>query len=450
MMVVDMANLKADGVFLFTEDNFNAKFREVCVRRFVPLMNERFNYPNQPLTRLPEDVGDSLRLLVLCERLKAVLKEDVKQHLDKLVAKSANSATPVRPNEGAPFKILHASLELDTTIPPRGSLQERVVHRALDTLSSSLPESLDAIEELVRFACELGRHEMAARLFRSAAEKALAQAGIRVGGTSKTPSARAIDELAHDDQFESPREALERGETLQQVKAERAKLQALAESIERQRQELREERAKFDGLKGLRSENASPNFSTSSIIGAASSTAAAAEFGAIALAQGMVMDKVGTNSGERIVRLAGDVLEWRKGSGRFSKENAVARGDVVSVKVVDPGQGKTFLLSTKTGLLTLRTSSDACTDLLVAALDKWIAAQPKLKKAPAIPSPVNMISGPKQTAAAADTSGETSFVARRFPRISMSFKRGSFRQNASEVVTHQPGKNDYSFVSTDS
>ena len=133
------------------------------------------------------------------------------------------------------------------------------------------------------------------------------------------------------------------------------------------------------------------------------------------------------NSGERIVRLAGDALEWRKGNGKWSKEHTILRQDVVSVKVVDP-QGKTLLVSTRTGLLTLRTLSEPACQLIVTAIESWVkgapvvrpassaaAGTPALKRAPAPPSN------------GAGAGAHTSLAARIGQRLSLSFKRSSVR-----------------------
>jgi hypothetical protein len=47
----------------------------------------------------------------------------------------------------------------------------------------------------------------------------------------------------------------------------------------------------------------------------------------------MVLEKVGTNTGKRVVRLEGERLEWRREAGKNTKENAIMRCDMTSLKV---------------------------------------------------------------------------------------------------------------------
>jgi len=471
MMTVDLAILRQDGVPLFNDD-FPSTFREVFVRRFVPCLNEKFNQrdPSKPLTKLPDEVGAGVRLLVLCERLKAALKQDVKDHLDRQLARSERANA--RPAESVPFKIIQASLELDPTVPPRGTLQERVVHHAIEILANQLPESLDALQELVQLACDLGRNEMCTRLFRATAEKALAMAGKTVTKAKPTVSRQnsaVEDNQNHDDSVLSGdiKDKHETSTESRKIEAERQRLSLMMKEMEQQRREMREEMHRLEQLrsnvagagystkKGL--ELADPNlensmseensFNNGQSLPDASRASYLAQDGALALRQGVVMEKVGRNTGDRIVRVLGDTLEWRKGSGRFTKEHTVFRQDVVSIKVVDP-LGKTFLLSTKTGLLTLRALSEQAAQMFVQAIDAWAKGQQggKTKRAPMNPSmamaPPPPMMNPSMALPSHQNAANT-VTSRRFPRISMSFKRNAAKND--QLAIHRGA--DYSFTS---
>ena len=81
MMEVDIADLQRDGTPLFEED-FNEVFRGIFVDRFVPCVHEKFNQQGaKPERLLPEDIGEAFKMLVLCERLKACLRDDVHEHI---------------------------------------------------------------------------------------------------------------------------------------------------------------------------------------------------------------------------------------------------------------------------------------------------------------------------------------------------------------------------------
>jgi hypothetical protein len=463
MMTVDLAILRQDGVPLFADD-FPNTFREVFVRRFVPCLNEKFNQrdPSKPLTKLPEDVGDAVRLLVLCERLKAALKQDVKDHLDRMLARSERAS---RPAEGAPFKIVQASLELDPTVPPRGTLQERVVHHAIEMLASQLPESLDALQELVQLACELQRHEMCIRLFRATSEKALVMAGKTVKSRKDIRQATAAEEVATADDsvlsgITEVKDKLEHGFDARKLENERQKIYQERERLEQDKREFREERARLEAYKASvqgaayasrktamepiadNISNEENSFNNGQDQGP---SAQIGQDGALALRQGVILEKIGRNTGDRIVRMVGDTLEWRKGNGRFTKEHTVFRHDVVSIKIVDAA-GRTFLLSTKTGLLTLRALSEPAANLFVQAIDSWVKGQgAKMKRAPAPPS---MSMNPTATHLGSTVMGTNmtmntnTITSRRFPRISMSFKRQS--KNENQLGIYRP---EYSFAS---
>ena len=113
----------------------------------------------------------------------------------------------------------------------------------------------------------------------------------------------------------------------------------LIETNERLKLEIQKERVKLDQARGGTQFGAVPNTNnslndsndtdgSSSAAGGGkkeSSSSASSQVvvvagthGALALKQGIVIEKVGKSAGERIVRLSGDVLEWRKGNGRFS------------------------------------------------------------------------------------------------------------------------------------
>jgi len=471
MMTVDLAILRQDGVPLFTDD-FPATFREVFVRRFVPCLNEKFNQrdPSKPLTKLPEDVGDSVRLLVICERLKGALKQDVKDHLDRLLIRAEKLDRPARQNEGAPFKIVQASLELDHTVPPRGTLQERVVQHAIDILAGQLPESLDAIQELVQLACELQRHEMCIRLFRATAEKSLQMAGKTVpsrGGKDKSYSKlpTAVEEDVNgDESINDPvsdiKDKYEAIQESKKIEMERARLSQMMDKLEQQKKETREEISRLEHLRATMNngtyvsgtvissrrgqemmEAQENNSSEENVLdnGQEVNRTSMGQDGILALRQGVLLEKVGKNTGDRIVRMAGDVLEWRKGSGRFTKEHTVFRQDVVNVKVVDAA-GRTFLLSTRTGLLTLRALSEQGAQMFVQAIEAWVKGQGmKLKQIPMAP----MLAA-QQSMHMPSTS--TVVNSRRFPRISVSFKRQP-KPDALTLATYGRGGADFSFAS---
>jgi len=470
-MTVDLAILRQDGVPLFNDD-FNAMFREVFVRRFIPCLNEKFNQrdPSKPLTKLPEDVGDGVRLLVLCERLKAALKQDVKDHLDRQLSRSERSS---RPAEAAPFKIVQASLELDSTVPPRGSLQERVVNHAIEMMASQLPESLDALQELCQMACDLGRGEMCMKLFRATAEKALAMAG-KVAPKGPKPPARQIsgglDDAANpEDSVLSGLNDLkiDNSQEMRKLEVERARLEKLARDLEREKRELREEAARMEYSRANQAAATTPyasrrgqemtmepmdnEYSEENSFNNGQQDqgrlAGIAQDGALALRQGVVLEKVGRNTGDRIVRISGDTLEWRRGNGRFTKEHQVLRNDVVSIKVVD-ATGRTFLLSTKTGLLTLRALSEPAANLFVQALEAWARGNgSRLKRAPMTPSIAAPMAGPAMMNTAAPSMiapATNTITSRRFPRISMSFKRPGTKTD-NQLAIHRGA--DISFTS---
>lgn len=467
MMTVDLAALRQDGVPVFNED-FPSVFRGVFVHRFVPCLNEKFNQrdPNKPLTTLPDDVEEAFRLLVLCEKLKAALKQDVKDHLDRLVVRAGERG--LRANEGAPFKIVHATLELDPTVPCRGSLQERVVHRATEMLSAGLPETMDALQELIQLACELGRTEMCTRLFRSAVEKALTMPARTLPVAGGVLSAAPTSIKTQQDAEGSDKRRYQGLEDAKRTEDDRYKVTQEMEALQRAKREFAEERARFEQYKASnngeqqRGSNLFPvaipqrrapeipdhnsttseenSFSTHNMSSPGVdqkpvmvSGNVTAVNGSLALRQGVVLEKVGRNTGDRIVRMVGDVLEWRKGSGRFTKDHTVFRHDVVSVKTVDPS-GKTFLLSTRTGLLTLRALNEPAAQMFVQAIEQWVKgsqAQAPMGRMMATSTrlPQPMMAAPSMMAPQFPIGGGAapppSFISRRFPRISMSFRKPS-------------------------
>lgn len=268
-----------------------------------------------------------------------------------------------------------------------------------------------------------------------------------------------------EDQLNTSRES-------KKIESERQRLMLMMKEMEQQRRDMRDEMHRLEQLRAnvagqgysvapkrtatelvdpmdnnsMSEENSLSNGQSSNETNKATYLA---QHGALALRQGIVLEKVGRNTGERIVRMVGDTLEWRKGSGRFTKEHTVLRQDVVSIKVVDP-LGKTFLLSTKTGLLTLRALNEQAASMLVQAIDSWAKNQQgnKLKRAPitpsmAVPHTVHTMA-PMIQAQPSMINGGGAATSRRFPRISMSFKRpGTSRGD--QLAVHRGA--DYSFTS---
>jgi len=315
-------------------------------------------------------------------------------------------------------------------------------------LASMLPDSMDAIQELVQGCCELNRNEMCARLFRVSIEKTIAgniRALKQQSSSKAVHTAEADDSMNMEAKYEEKRDHKER----ERIASERDRLMQEREKIEIERRELRQEFARLEQMKGSMNNYAVGTTSTKRDFQMADpgldnsiseensfnngqdtgkSASVMAQHGALALRQGVVFEKVGKNTGERIVRISGDVLEWRKGAGRFTKEHTVNRQDVVNIKIVDP-QGKTFLVSTKTGLLTLRALSEPAANLFVQAIDIWVKGQQGklIKRAPLPPSSISIPAQPTMTAS---TAVNNQTISRRFPRISMSFsKRPSKAEN---------------------
>jgi hypothetical protein len=432
MMTVDLVSLKQDGIPVFTDD-FPKMYREVFVRRFVPCLNEKFNQrdPSKPLSKLPDDIGDSLKLLVICEKLKAAMKEDVKQHIDRLLVRSMEKMNGTRPNEQAAFKVLHATLEMDP-VPPRQSLQEKVVTRAMDMLCAQLPASLDALQELIMLASELHRHEMCSRLFRAALEKALET-------SAKEPvlamlAQKAVTQQNYEEKNEENNNATD---------VAREKLQYERERLDAERRELRNEWTKLESAKENHhdgSSQASAKFSTSNN----ESTSVVSTL----MRQGLVMEKVGASSGERVVQLVGETFQWKKVGSKFTSENTVNRTDVVNVKLADVA-GKTMILMTRNaGAQTFRFVSEQAAQTVLNYVENWIKSQaPRIpqqmrKQSVALPQIPMQQQPPKESIFHA--------ASKRFPRISMSFssRRENIQQQLSIPAIPSRKPMDFSFSST--
>lgn len=421
MMTVELADLKSQGRSVFGED-FNEKFRGVLVRRFFPCVNEKFNARGDDrLSRLPEDVSDSFILLVLAERLKSTIKEDVKNHLDELVRATPPGGSK-RPTETAVYQIVHSSILLNDPAP-KGSLQEKVAQRSLELLAKGLPDTLNALHELLQLCCDRGRHEIAGQIFKISVSEALNLGGndnvLRPpqGAQNDTKSSDQVNQNAH---FQTPTRAsmlheIRRGsmtdskinsnayvpEGVPRLKdhyehitdQKRREMESKEDSgsqklivHERQTTEMEDgsmkhrkafnsegpKHAKDQGLNiSLMDENSiiSENNGNISLVENGKST------GMLAFNQGIVLEKVCKNKGERIIRIQGDTMEWRKPTGRWAPQRRINRADVVNVKVVDPTH-RTFLVSTRTGLLTLRAISEESCSKWVATIQHWVKSTP--------------------------------------------------------------------------
>jgi len=316
----------------------------------------------------------------------------------------------------------------------------------------------------------LQRHEMCIRLFRATAEKSLQMAGKTVpsrGGKDKSYSKlpTAVEEDVNgDESINDPvsdiKDKYEAIQESKKIEMERARLSQMMDKLEQQKKETREEISRLEHLRATMNngtyvsgtvissrrgqemmEAQENNSSEENVLdnGQEVNRTSMGQDGILALRQGVLLEKVGKNTGDRIVRMAGDVLEWRKGSGRFTKEHTVFRQDVVNVKVVDAA-GRTFLLSTRTGLLTLRALSEQGAQMFVQAIEAWVKGQGmKLKQIPMAP----MLAA-QQSMHMPSTS--TVVNSRRFPRISVSFKRQP-KPDALTLATYGRGGADFSFAS---
>ncbi|KAH9257047.1 hypothetical protein BASA81_004868 [Batrachochytrium salamandrivorans] len=372
IMTVDIAQMKRDGKFLF-DDNFSVYYKDVFTKRFIPCLVEMFH--QKPLTNLPSDPIEALRLLVLCERLGAAMKQNSKTHLEQLLDRSVALDENRNANESMPFRMFQASMDLDLIAPPRSSLQELVVNRSLEMLITRLPESLDALGELHMIASEMHRHYMCNRLFMATSKRSQefnSLNRIQGGGTTA-----------------GKREAEKNDENAQRNAEERERLRVEREALGAERERLRVEVSKWEAAKqqqaraqvsprngggGGSQENSFAVNSTFRSNGAAGGRGECNNGnegvnGVLAMRQGLILFKIGRQSGNRIVRINGDTLEWRKEYGSYTRDHSVSQRDVINVKTTEQ---HSFSIVHKAGILTFRALNDQAAALFAQAVDHWM------------------------------------------------------------------------------
>jgi len=190
LMTVDVGNLQSTfGGKVFPE-NFEKSFGQAFLDHFLPLQHEKFNSTGSvDAKRLPESIEEKYKLLVLSERLGAVLKYDLHDSLQRCLS------------ESDPGSIVRASFEFDA--PPPGTVQESILDLAIEELLSDIPARLDELNNLVQGSCTFQRGELACKLFRKATEKCLslnpdALKDIKEGHMRETPlnlEGKEVDEV---------------------------------------------------------------------------------------------------------------------------------------------------------------------------------------------------------------------------------------------------------------
>lgn len=370
IMTVDVAHMKRDGQLLF-DDNFSVYYKDVFTKRFIPCLHEMFH--QKPLTNLPSDSTEALRLLVLCERLGAVMKQNAKTHLEQLLDRSVALDENRNANESMPFRLFQGSMDLDLIAPPRSSLQELVVNRSLEMLIHRLPESLDALGELHMIASEMHRHYMCNRLFMATSKRSQEVNSLnRIQGGGGTAAGK--------------REAEKNDENAQRNAEERERLRLEREALDAERERLRVESIKLEVAKQQQAKaHASPrngngagsqenSFAANGTFRANGAAGGGGNSndgvsGVLALRQGLILFKIGRQSGNRIVRLNGDTLEWRKEYGSFTRDRSVSQRDVISVRVLDQ---HCFAVAYNGGTLQFRALSEQAAGLFTQAVDHWM------------------------------------------------------------------------------
>lgn len=156
-----IADDEGDEGVLFPED-FNSIFEAVFREHFVPLVHEQFNLKGARPDGLPSDISDCFKLLVIAERLNAKLMEVVFDHMAHAIE---NCSDPERPSQGISYKLVKISLGFCKR-PRPASRQTKIVQKAIESLVSQIPQSLPALEDLIKLSAENQRADMAVWLFR--------------------------------------------------------------------------------------------------------------------------------------------------------------------------------------------------------------------------------------------------------------------------------------------
>jgi hypothetical protein len=149
------------------------------------------------LHSLPSDIESSYKLLVLCERLNAILQDDVMNHIQYLITKTPDareqsdqvatddnkvasdeliegrSASSFQLTDSPSFLLLRTALTMITR-PMQGSREEAIIHQTIDILVDDLPEQMPCLEELVRVSVEKKNTYMALLLFQETSQKSMA------------------------------------------------------------------------------------------------------------------------------------------------------------------------------------------------------------------------------------------------------------------------------------
>ena len=276
MMEVDIADLQRGGKPLFEED-FNEVFRDIFVNRFVPCVHEKFNMKGEkPQALLPEDIGQAFKMLVLCERLKAALRDDVYGHIketlemDKPPPQAGDAAIPFSfAMETAAFALVQTSLSFADRAP-QGSLQETVIEQAVTILVDLLPHSLPALQNLVSEASEHGRPDMAVQLFKDTTERTL-----------------SIGNMHFQDERERAENFVNEIKARYDARRDANHLDVFARHLVSATSRCKEA---YDSWSAQRERSSA----------------------GVALKQGVLLEKACSPGGDRIVRVFGNRFEWRK------------------------------------------------------------------------------------------------------------------------------------------
>eukprot|EP00516_Mucochytrium_quahogii_P006670 CAMPEP_0203755946 /NCGR_PEP_ID=MMETSP0098-20131031/9283_1 /ASSEMBLY_ACC=CAM_ASM_000208 /TAXON_ID=96639 /ORGANISM=" , Strain NY0313808BC1" /LENGTH=717 /DNA_ID=CAMNT_0050647593 /DNA_START=248 /DNA_END=2398 /DNA_ORIENTATION=- len=334
MMVVDIAKLcreeeNEENVILFQE-NFDSVFGRIFTRYFIPLLHEKFNGKGTVSTEyFPDDIEDGFVLLVLAERLGAVLKEDIYTHLQNILNASQREDNALGNNS---FKLINTSIAFSSP-PPRETYQAIITSEAIESLINAIPTSLKALEVLVENCCFRSRPDLAAELFRRSTLYSLA--------ISEKSSRKNLEDA------KSYFSALE--ERLNVKEREQSQLSLFASLMTGASETIK-----------TSYENSLQNQSEA-VVGAG-------------FKQGMVLHKVGmgASGGTRVVRCLNEFIEWKK-VGKREALKSIPRTSIVAISAVESDSTKrTFRISSsKDGLITFRADSEAIRDQCVQSLQRW-------------------------------------------------------------------------------